>query len=144
MSDFPKTDRNRVRRKPQRGDYQKETIYQIIDEAPICHVGFVVDGQPYVIPTLHARQGDVLFLHGAPASRLLKVIETGAEVCITMTLVDGIVLARSAFHHSINYRSALLFGRGAIVTEAGQKMAALPAFRHSAAASAVTLGAIRR
>ncbi len=127
MSDFPKTDRNRVRRKPQRGDYQKETIYQIIDEAPICHVGFVVDGQPYVIPTLHARQGDVLFLHGAPASRLLKVIETGAEVCITMTLVDGIVLARSAFHHSINYRSALLFGRGAIVTEPGQKMAALAA-----------------
>jgi nitroimidazol reductase NimA-like FMN-containing flavoprotein (pyridoxamine 5'-phosphate oxidase superfamily) len=127
MSDFPKTGRNQVRRKPQRGDYQQETIYQIIDEAPICHVGFVVDGQPYVIPTLHARRGDDLFLHGAPASRLLKVIEAGAEVCITMTLVDGIVLARSAFHHSINYRSAVLFGRGAIVTEPGQKIAALAA-----------------
>lgn len=127
MPDFPKTGRNRVRRKPQRADYQTETIYHIIDEAPICHVGFAVDGQPYVIPTLHARQDDVIFLHGAPASRLLKVIETGAEVCITVTIVDGIVLARSAFHHSINYRSVVVFGRGAIVTEPGQKMAALAA-----------------
>ena len=127
MPDFPKTGRNQVRRKPQRADYQKETIYQIIDEAPICHIGFVVDGQPYVIPTLHARQEDVIFLHGAPASRLLKVIETGAEVCITITLVDGIVLARSAFHHSINYRSVVLFGRGALITASDQKMAALAA-----------------
>jgi len=127
MPDFPKTGRNQVRRKPQRADYQKQTIYHIIDEAPICHVGFVVDGQPVVIPTLHARQDDVIFLHGAPASRLLKVIETGAEVCITVTIVDGIVLARSAFHHSINYRSAVLFGRGAIITEPAQKMVALAA-----------------
>lgn len=128
MEDFAKTPRNQVRRKPQRGDYQKETVYQIIDEALICHVGFALAGQPYVIPTLHVRQGDAILLHGAPASRLLKVIEAGDDVCLTFTLVNGIVLARSAFHHSINYRSVVLFGRGALIAEPAQKLAALQAF----------------
>lgn len=107
------------------GRYDKVTIYPIVDEALFCHVGFVVGGQPYVIPTLHARQGDRLLLHGAKGSRMLKAIQTGGAICITITLLDGLVLARSVFHHSINYRSVVLFGRGELIEGQEEKRAAL-------------------
>jgi uncharacterized protein len=105
------TDRTRVRRVPQRGIYDRETIDAILDEALISHMGFVHEGQPVVIPTLHARLGDRLFLHGSAASRMLRTLEQGVPVCATATLVDGLVLARSAFHHSVNYRSVVVFGQ---------------------------------
>ena len=125
---FPKTPRNRVKRHPERGRYDPAEIYPIVDEALICHVGFVHDGQPVVIPTLHARQGDTILLHGAKASRLLRHAEAGGDVCITITLLDGIVLARSVFNHSINYRSAVIFGRGRPVDGDQARMEALAAF----------------
>ena len=104
------TDRTRVRRVPQRGVYERETIEAILDETLISHVGFVHEGQPVVIPTLHARLGDRLYLHGSAASRMLRTLQKGVPVCVTATLVDGLVLARSAFHHSVNYRSVVVFG----------------------------------
>jgi nitroimidazol reductase NimA-like FMN-containing flavoprotein (pyridoxamine 5'-phosphate oxidase superfamily) len=119
------SDRSRLRRIPDRGSYDRETVHGIIDEARICHVGFTVEGQPFVIPTIHARMGDHIVLHGAKASRLLKHAEAGHPLCITMTLLDGLVLARSVFHHSMNYRSVVLFGKGVPITEDEQKMAAL-------------------
>ena len=122
MSDFAKTDKNRVRRLPQRGHYDRETVYSIIDEALICHVGFVQDGMPFVIPTIHARDGDSLILHGAKASRMSKNIQLGHTVCVTITLLDGLVMARSAFHHSMNYRSVVLFGKGRLVEDEQEKM----------------------
>lgn len=125
MSDYPQTPQNQVRRIPQRAAYDAETIYQIVDASPICHIGFVVDGQPYVIPTIHARQDDALIFHGAVASRLLKHIQAGQPICVTVTLLDGLVLARSVFHHSMNYRSVVLFGRGEMVDDAQEKMATL-------------------
>jgi hypothetical protein len=128
MTDFTQTDRNRVRRLPDRGRYDRETIYAILDEALVCHVGFVQDGQPFVIPTLHARVGDALLLHGATTSRLLRHIAAGGEVSVAATLVDGLVLARSVFHHSVNYRSVVLFGKGELVEGDAGKLAALEAF----------------
>ena len=129
MSDFPKTDRNRVVRLPDRGHYDKATIYPIIDEALVCHVGIVQeDTQPIVIPTLHARDGDNILLHGASTSRLLKHVQAGHEVCITFMLIDGLVMARSVFHHSVNYRSVVVFGRGSLVTDETAKDAALRLF----------------
>jgi uncharacterized protein len=125
--EFDVAPHNRVRRLPERGRYERETVYQIIDEALFCHVAFVADGMPYVIPINHARAGDTLYLHGAPASRLLKHVQAGEQLCIAMTLVDGLVLARAAFHHSINYRSAVLFGHGRPVTEDAEKLQALAA-----------------
>ena len=125
---FPKTARNKVKRMPERGHYDAATIYPIIDAALICHVGFAIDDQPYIIPTLHARQGDTILLHGAKGSRLLRHIQSGGEVCITITLLDGIVLARSVFHHSINYRSAVLFGTGAVIADEQARLQALEAF----------------
>jgi nitroimidazol reductase NimA-like FMN-containing flavoprotein (pyridoxamine 5'-phosphate oxidase superfamily) len=125
---FPKTARNKVKRLPERGHYDAATIYPIVDAALICHVGFALEGQPYIIPTLHARQGDTILLHGAKGSRLLRHIQAGGQVCITITLVDGIVLARSVFHHSINYRSAVLFGKGAVIVDEQAKFQALEAF----------------
>jgi len=113
---------------PVRGQYEREEIYEIVDAGLICHVGFVQDGQPFVIPTLHARDGDTLFLHGSSASRLMKYAGAGGAVCVTVTHVDGIVLARSIFNHSINYRSAVLFGKGRLLTEPAEKMAALALF----------------
>ncbi len=117
MTNFKITERNKVKRVAYRGDYDRETIYPIVDEALICHVGFAVDGQPFVIPTIHARIDDSIILHGAPASRMLKHISAGNQVCITVTHVDGLVLARSVFHHSMNYRSAVLFGRGYLIED---------------------------
>jgi uncharacterized protein len=109
------TDRTRVRRVPQRGAYERETIEAILDETLISHVGFVHDGQPVVIPTLHARLGDRLYLHGSAASRMLRTLQKGVPVCATCTLVDGLVLARSAFHHSVNYRSVVVFGTATLI-----------------------------
>ncbi|RMF87202.1 MAG: pyridoxamine 5'-phosphate oxidase family protein, partial [Nitrospinota bacterium] len=125
MSTFEKTERNRIRRVPQRGSYAKSDIYQIIDAALICHVGFCQDGQPFVIPTIHARWDDRLIFHGARASRLLKHIQAGHEICVAITLLDGLVLARSIFHHSMNYRSVVLFGRGKLIEDEENKLHAL-------------------
>ena len=125
---FAKSRRNKVVRMPERGQYDKESVYGIVDEALLCHVGFVQDGQPFVIPTLHARMGDKLLLHGATTSRMLKHVQAGNPVCITITIADGLVLARSVFHHSINYRSVVLFGQGALITDPDEKMNALAAF----------------
>ena len=125
MTTFERNEQNRVKRVPQRGHYDKKTIYGIVDESPICHVGFVSDGKPIVIPTIHARLGDSLIFHGAPASRMMKSIEGGEEICVTITLLDGLVLARSVFHHSMNYRSAVLFGRGQLIDDDQRKLEAL-------------------
>lgn len=127
MTHFKKTDKNRINRLPQRGYYDRETIYRILDEALICHVGFVEKRQPYVIPINFARVEDTIVLHGAKASRLLKHISAGHPVCVTVTIVDGLVLARSVFHHSVNYRSVVLFGKGHPVEDDHEKMAALEA-----------------
>ena len=128
MSEFEKKSKNKVKRHPDRAIYDKDVIYQIIDEAIICHVGFAQGKQPYVIPTLHARRGDEILLHGATTSRLIKHVAAGNEVCITMTLLDGLVLARSVFNHSANYRSAVLFGRGTLIESREEKLQALKDF----------------
>jgi uncharacterized protein len=127
MGEFGKGELNRVRRLPDRGQYDKATIYPIVDGAPICHVGFAADGQPFVIPTIHARMGDTLVLHGAKASRMLKHVQAGKPICVTVTLLDGLVLARSVFHSSMNYRSALIFGHGRTIDDDIAKLAALEA-----------------
>jgi nitroimidazol reductase NimA-like FMN-containing flavoprotein (pyridoxamine 5'-phosphate oxidase superfamily) len=127
MTDFAKTEKNSIKRLPKRGYYDRDTIYRILDEALICHVGFVQNGQPYVIPTNFARMDDTIILHGAKASRLLKHIEAGHPICIEATIVDGLVLARSVFHHSINYRSVVLFGSGRLILDEQEKLAALEA-----------------
>jgi uncharacterized protein len=122
------TDRTRVRRVPARGEYERETIDAILDEALISHVGFVHDGEPVVIPTLHARLGHRLLLHGSAASRMLGTLEGGVPVCVTATLVDGLVLARSAFHHSVNYRSVVVFGEARAVEPESERLRALELF----------------
>jgi len=127
MTHFTKTAKTRINRLPKRGDYDRETIYSILDEALICHVAFVENGQPFVIPINFARVGDTIVLHGAKASRLLKHVEQGSPVCIEATVVDGLVLARSVFHHSVNYRSVVLFGNGRAVEDEQEKLAALEA-----------------
>jgi nitroimidazol reductase NimA-like FMN-containing flavoprotein (pyridoxamine 5'-phosphate oxidase superfamily) len=122
------TDRTRVRRVPQRGAYERETIEAILDETLISHVGFVHDGQPVVIPTLHARLGDRLYLHGSAASRMLRTLQKGVPVCATATLVDGLVLARSAFHHSVNYRSVVVFGTATLMEPGEETVKVLELF----------------
>ena len=117
--------RTRIRRLPERGAYDRSTIDGILDEALNCHVGFVVDGQPYVIPTIHARDGDHLYLHGSSASRMLRTLTGGVPVCVTVTIQDGLVLARSAFHHSMNYRSVVVLGTGVQVVDPGEELHAL-------------------
>jgi len=114
---LPTSDRTRVRRLAERGRYETETIYAILDEALICHVGFVVNGQPVVIPTIHWRDGETLYFHGSAASRMLRSLRDGVDACVTVTLLDGLVLARSAFHHSMNYRSVVVFGKAREVRE---------------------------
>ena len=126
--DFSPTARTTLRRLPKRGSFERETVNGILDEGFVCHVGFVVDGQPFVIPTAYGRKGNVLYIHGARASRMQKALAAGADVCVTVTLVDGLVLARSAFHHSINYRSVVVFGRARVVESEEEKSAALEAF----------------
>jgi nitroimidazol reductase NimA-like FMN-containing flavoprotein (pyridoxamine 5'-phosphate oxidase superfamily) len=123
-----KTPRTKLRRLPKRGAHDRETIDAILDEALICHLGFVHEGAPVVIPTLHARVGDDVYIHGSAASRMLRALAGGIEACLTVTLVDGLVLARSAFHHSVNYRSVVLYGIARPVTEPEDKERALEAF----------------
>jgi nitroimidazol reductase NimA-like FMN-containing flavoprotein (pyridoxamine 5'-phosphate oxidase superfamily) len=125
MENFSPTPRTTLKRLPQRAQYDRAIVYQILDEGFICHVGFTVDGQPFVIPTGYARVGDKLYIHGSAASRMLRALESGIDVCVTVTLVDGLVLARSAFHHSINYRSVVALGRASVVEDAEEKLAAL-------------------
>ena len=122
MPPFSKTPLNIVRRVAERGEYDRKAIYEIVDDALLCHVGFVADAQPFVIPTIHARDGDTILLHGAKASRLLKHVKEGHPVCITCTHLDGLVMARSVFHHSMNYRSAVLFGHGHAIEDEDEKM----------------------
>ena len=128
MSEFTPTPRTQVRRLPDRGRYDSETIYRILDEGFLCHVGFVADGHPFVIPTGYARVGDSIYLHGSAASRMLRTLAGGVQVCVTVTLVDGLVLARSAFHHSMNYRSVVILGTALAVEEPAEKVRALEAF----------------
>jgi uncharacterized protein len=123
-----KTSRTKLRRLPARGSHDRETIDAILDEALVCHLGFVHDGRPAVIPTLHARVGGEVFIHGSAASRMIRALAGGIEACLTVTLVDGLVLARSAFHHSINYRSVVLYGTATPVIEPAEKERALEAF----------------
>ena len=127
MSSTTQTKRTKVKRLPDRGRYDRETIDAILDEGFICHVGFVAEGQPYVIPTGYARVGDHIYIHGSAASRMLRNLSQGIDICLTVTLIDGLVLARSAFHHSINYRSVVILGKAELVSDVGEKNAALEA-----------------
>ena len=120
------TERSHVRRLPERGLYDEGTIHRVLDEALICHVAFVTNQGPVAIPTIHARSGDVLYLHGSPASRMMRV-SVGSDVCVVATIVDGIVAARSAFHHSLNYRSVIVFGKPRVVTDPDERMGAFEA-----------------
>ena len=124
---FAQTDRTRLKRLPKRGHFDRETVYGILDEGFICHVGFVLEGQPFVIPTGYARAGDKLYIHGSQASRMLRALSGGVAACVMVTIIDGLVLARSAFHHSMNYRSVVVFGRATLVEDREEKLAALVA-----------------
>ena len=119
------TPRTRLVREPERAVYDREAAYQILDEGFICHVGFVVDGQPFVIPTGYGRSGDNLYIHGSAASRMLRNLDQGIPVCVTVTLLDGLVLARSIFNHSMNYRSVVIVGTASAVTDPAEKLEAL-------------------
>jgi uncharacterized protein len=128
MQIFTPTERTKVRRHAERGVYDMEQIYSILDEGYICNLGFAVDGQPYVIPTAYGRSGSQIYIHGSAVSRTLCSLAEGINVCATVTLVDGFVLARSAFRHSINYRSVIILGKARLVTDAVEKMKALRCF----------------
>lgn len=129
MSDtFTPNGRTRVVREPHRGVYDRESIYKILDEGLVCHVGFAAEGQPFVIPTMYARVGDAIYFHGSAASRMLRGVASGIPVCVTVTLVDGLVLARSVFNHSMNYRSVVALGMAVLVEVPGEKLEALRAF----------------
>ena len=119
------TQRTRVVREPDRGVYDRETVYQILDEGFLCQVGFVVDGQPFVIPTSFGRKQDSLYIHGSAASRMLRQMKESVPVCVTVTLLDGLVLARSVFNHSMNYRSVVILGKATLVDYPEEKLAAL-------------------
>jgi nitroimidazol reductase NimA-like FMN-containing flavoprotein (pyridoxamine 5'-phosphate oxidase superfamily) len=127
MPQFSIENRNKVSRVPSRASYDRDTIYSIIDEALFCHVGFTEGERPFVIPTLHARVANNIILHGSKDSRLIKHLRVGNEACVAITILDGLVLARSAYHHSANYRSVVLFGRGVAINEKGEKLQALKA-----------------
>ena len=128
MEQLTPTQRTTIKRIPKRGNYERETVYEILDEGLVCHVGFVVDNQPFVIPTAYGRIEDKLYIHGSPASRMLRSLQGGIQVCLTVTLIDGLVLARSAFHHSMNYRSVVVFGTAEVVSDTEEKLQALYAF----------------
>jgi nitroimidazol reductase NimA-like FMN-containing flavoprotein (pyridoxamine 5'-phosphate oxidase superfamily) len=119
------TERTQLRRLPNRGSHETATIHEIFDSAFLAHVGFNVNGQPFVVPTLYGRDGDKLYLHGSAASRILRQLETGVPACVTVSLVDGLVLARSAFHHSMNYRSVMAFGTARKINDSAVKINAL-------------------
>ena len=122
------SERTRVRREPERAVYDRAAIDAILDEGLVCHLGFVHEGQPFVIPTLYARVGDEIYVHGSAASRMLRTLDGGVDACLTVTLVDGVVLARSIFNHSINYRSVVVLGRASAVEQREEKLRALEAF----------------
>jgi len=121
------SERTRIHRLPQRGSYDRDTIHAILDEALICHVGFIVEGRPVVIPTIHARIDNQLYFHGSPAAGMLRTLREGVDACVTVTILDGLVLARSAFHHSMNYRSVVVFGRAEEVVDREEKLRVLTA-----------------
>lgn len=125
---FSPTERTRVVREPHRGSFDRQSIYKILDEGFVCHVGFSVKEQPYVIPTMFARVDEAIYFHGSAASRMLRGLSTGLAVCLTVTLVDGLVLARSVFNHSMNYRSVVALGQATLVEAPEEKLAALRAF----------------
>jgi nitroimidazol reductase NimA-like FMN-containing flavoprotein (pyridoxamine 5'-phosphate oxidase superfamily) len=127
MPTMQPTPRTKLSRHPERGSFDREVVYGILDEALICHIGFAVAGQPYVLPTTHARIDDRLYVHGSIASRMLKTLRGGVPVCVTATLIDGLVLARSAFHHSMNYRSVVILGTAMQVTDPAHKRSAFNA-----------------
>jgi uncharacterized protein len=127
-ANFTPTERTRVRRKPDRGSFDRELIYRILDEAFVCSAGFIVDGMPFVVPTNYVRVGDKLFLHGSTASRLMKTLSTGAPFCLSVTLLDGIVCAPTATGHSVNYRSVVVMGKAEIVEGEAAKLAAMRDF----------------
>jgi nitroimidazol reductase NimA-like FMN-containing flavoprotein (pyridoxamine 5'-phosphate oxidase superfamily) len=128
MASSAPSERAKVRRAPARAAYDRATIDAILDEALVAHLGFAVDGQPYVIPTLHARVGDEVYVHGSAASRMVTMLGAGIPACLTVTLLDGLVLARSAFHHSMNYRSVVVLGNARFVESVDERAAALEAF----------------
>ncbi len=121
------TERTTVKRLPKRASYDRQTIHAILDEALLCHAGFVVNGAPVVIPTIHWREGETLYFHGSSASRMLRTLRDGVDACVTVTLLDGLVLARSAFHHSMNYRSVVVFGKAREISDREEKLRALDA-----------------
>lgn len=124
---YTPTDRSTVRRLAKRADYDREVVHAILDEGLVAHVGFVTDGQPFVIPMAYGRVGETLYLHGAAASRLLRTLRSGVDACLTVTHLDGLVLARSAFHHSMNYRSVVVFGQASAVEDESAKRDAMKA-----------------
>jgi len=128
MSDFTPTKRTRVTRKPDRANYERETIYNILDQAFVCHVGFIADGMPVVVPTNYVRVGDKLFLHGSTASRLMRTLGSGAPFCLSVTLLDGIVFSPTATGHSVNYRSVVVMGKGEPIEDPAAKLAAMRDF----------------
>ena len=125
MSSYPISQRNKVKRIPKRGHYDQETVHAILDAGFLCHIGFSVEGQPYVIPTSYGREGNILYIHGASTSRMLVNLQQGIPLCLTVTHLDALVLARSAFHHSMNYRSAVVFGTAVLIEDYDQKLHAL-------------------
>lgn len=125
---YPTTPLTQVRRKADRANYEEETVHAILDEGWVCQVALALDGQPHCLPTAHWRIGQTLYIHGSNGSRLLKALAAGAPACVNVTLLDGLVLARSAFHHSMNYRSVMLYGVFRVVEDAAEKHAALKAF----------------
>lgn len=128
MSSKPPTHRTRVKRLPERAAYDKKTVYSILDEGLVCHVGIAVADQPFVIPMTYARSGDKLLMHGSGGSRLMKALKRGAEVCVVVTHLDALVLARSAFHHSMNYRSVVVFGKASVIEDDEAKVAGFREF----------------
>jgi nitroimidazol reductase NimA-like FMN-containing flavoprotein (pyridoxamine 5'-phosphate oxidase superfamily) len=128
MSEFTPTDRTKVRRKPDRGTYDRELIYKILDDAFVCNIAFIADGLPFVVPTNYVRVGDKLFLHGSTASRLMKTLSSGAPFCLSVTLIDGIVCSPSATGHSVNYRSVVVMGKAEIIEGEEAKLAAMRDF----------------
>lgn len=129
MSEIIKpTKRTRIKRLPKQGNFERASVYKILDEGFVCHVGFVVDDQPFVLPTAYARVDDKMLIHGSAASRMMKAMALEIDVCVTVTLIDGLVLARSAFHHSMNYRSVVVFGKAQVISDEAEKTDALRAF----------------
>ncbi len=126
--DFTPTKRTRIKRLPKRAHYDRETVHAILDAGAIAHVGYVIDGEPYVTPTAYWRKGERVYWHGSSASRMLRTIQAGSPVCLTVSHLDGLVMARSAFHHSVNYRSVMVFGRATLVEDRAHKLEALEDF----------------